>query len=156
MIAPDLELGVINGDGSDDYLLMSPAEGRSVRNPIHWGKDQDLAKSKLLLTTDGEVKIDKNRSATGFGFGAKEPYGLPYPSARCQMQLNAYYQKKGDFYYPSDGASVSILRRMIPRAIRRRSTPRIIPSVICCISRLGTIPTRPRLQARITSSLTRC
>ena len=116
VLAPDLELGVINGDGSDDYLLMSPAEGRSVRNPIYWGKDQDLAKNELLLTTDGEVKIDRNRSATGFGFGAKEPYGLPYPSARCQMQLNAYYQKQGDFYYPSDGAFGLYLAAHDPQA----------------------------------------
>ena len=116
VIAPDLELGVINGDGSDDYLLMSPAEGRSVRNPIYWGKDQDLAKNKLLLTTDGEVKVDRNRSATGFGFGAKEPYGLPYPSARCQMQLNAYYQKQGDFYYPSSGAFGLYLATHDPQA----------------------------------------
>lgn len=99
---PELELGVIgDGNGSDDYLLMSPAEGRSVRNPIYWSEQVKEEKIEFDLTTNATASLKNDQNSNGFGFGAQEPYGLPYPSARGQMQLNAYYRKEGNFYYPS-------------------------------------------------------
>ena len=99
---PDIELGVIGESGADDFLIMPPAEGRSVRDPIHWDLNQKNERTMHDVTTDlVPVKIDNDQPATGFGFGAQEPYGTPYATARGQFQLCGYYQKKGHFYYPS-------------------------------------------------------
>ncbi len=99
--SPELELGQIGKSPKDDYLLMCPAEGRTVHNPIYWDEERKIEKDKFMLTTDEMAKIDNKQPSTGYGFGSHEPYGLPYPTARGQMQLNAYYQKSGNFYYPS-------------------------------------------------------
>jgi Domain of unknown function (DUF6259) len=99
--SPEFELGQIGKTANDDFLLMCPAEGRSVRNPVYWDRERKIEKDKFMLTTDEMAKISNKQAATGYGFGSHEPYGLPYPTARGQMQLNAYYQKKGSFYYPS-------------------------------------------------------
>jgi len=102
---PEMELGVIGSSGENDYLLMSPAEGRSVRNPIFWGNDKKKEKMVFELTTDVRIKTKNTQGSQGFGFGSHEPYGCPYPTSRGQMQLNAYYQKAGNFYYPSQSKS---------------------------------------------------
>ena len=102
---PELELGIIGTSGEDDYLLMSPAEGRSVRNPIFWGNDKKKEKMVFELTTDARIKTKNTQGSQGYGFGSHEPYGCPYPTSRGQMQLNAYYQKTGNFYYPSQSES---------------------------------------------------
>jgi len=100
--APVVDLGVIGESGADDYLIMPPAEGRSVRDPIHWDRNQQNERTMHDLTTDMKpVEIKNDQPATGFGFGAQEPYGTPYATARGQLQLCAYYEKKGHFYYPS-------------------------------------------------------
>jgi hypothetical protein len=102
IFGPILELCVIGESPENDFLIMSPAEGRSVRDPINWDKNQNNERVMYDLTTDMEpVKINNDKPATGFGFGSQEPFGLPYPTARGQMQLNAYYQKDGNFYHAS-------------------------------------------------------
>lgn len=99
---PVIDLGIIGESGADDYLIMPPAEGRSVRDPIHWDRNQTNDRTMHDLTTDLiPVKISNDQPATGFGFGAQEPYGTPYATARGQFQLCGYYEKKGHFYYPS-------------------------------------------------------
>lgn len=99
---PILELGVIGDSGDDDYLILPAAEGRSINDPIYWDQNQKNERIIHDLTTDLEpVKMDNKQASTGFGIGAQEPYGMPYPTDRGQIQLNAYYQKKGNFYYPS-------------------------------------------------------
>lgn len=98
---PILDLGVIGESGENDYLLMPPAEGRAVQSPIDW--DQRIKNERTLydLTTDATPhKMKDDKVATGFGFGAQEPYGCPYPSGRAQIQLCAYYEKDGNYYYP--------------------------------------------------------
>ena len=100
---PVVDWGVIGESGADDYLIMPPAEGRSVRDPIHWDRNQKNQRTMHDLTTDLiPVKIKNDQPATGFGFGAQEPYGTPYATARGQFQLCGYYEKKGHFYYPSE------------------------------------------------------
>lgn len=99
---PVIDLGIIGETGADDYLIMPPAEGRSVRDPIHWDRNVRNERTMHDLTTDLiPVKIKNDQPATGFGFGAQEPYGTPYATARGQFQLCGYYEKKGHFYYPS-------------------------------------------------------
>jgi hypothetical protein len=103
LYGPIIELGPIGKNSGNDFLVMSPAEGRSVRDPIYWDRNLKNERTLFDLTTDLEpLTIDNKQEATGFGFGAQEPYGMPYPTARGQMQLNAYYQKDGNFYHAAE------------------------------------------------------
>jgi len=97
---PTLELGVIGDSGEDDTIILAPAEGRSLRNPIAWGLDKAGPQINTDITTDN-VAIETPPGQVDFGgFGAARPHGLPYPGGRGQMQLAAYYEKTGDAYYP--------------------------------------------------------
>ncbi len=96
---PDLELGYLSPEGKDDFLLLNPAEGRQMQDPIHWARNTEQETERFMLTTDGESDVNIEKGTTGFGFGACEPYGLPYPSDRGQMQFAAYYVKHGNFYH---------------------------------------------------------
>ena len=105
VIFPVLELGRIGADGSDDWLLAPPAEGRAVRDPLSRGvagggtDDWDVA-------TDAAPVVRKVRG--GYGFGSMRPHGLPYPTARGQVQLCAYYEKPGEAYHtaPDKGPGI--------------------------------------------------
>lgn len=96
VVFPVLEFGVIGDSGADDYLLAAPAEGRAVREPLG-GKATGQSYGYWDVATDGEPAL--RRLPDSFGFGAQRPHGLPYPTARGQMQFCAYYEKPGHFYY---------------------------------------------------------
>ncbi|MCK5802978.1 MAG: hypothetical protein KAI66_09110, partial [Lentisphaeria bacterium] len=52
------------------------------------------------LATDGAPVVRK--VSDGYGFGSLRPHGLPYPTARGQVQFCAYYEKAGrDAYHPA-------------------------------------------------------
>ncbi len=95
-VFPVVECGVIGDSGADDYLLATAAEGRSVRNPVFSGR---TSVEYWTLGMDGQP------STTAVGdtlrFAPQRPHGIPYPTARGQMQFAAYYQKPGNFYYPT-------------------------------------------------------
>lgn len=95
-VFPVLECGVIGASGEDDYLLATAAEGRSICNPILKG-----GKSKDYWVPEMDGQPATTVSADAIGFGSQRPDGVPYPTARGQMQFAAYYEKPGDFYYPT-------------------------------------------------------
>lgn len=95
VIFPVAQLGRIGRTALDDYLIASSVEGRSLRNPIGLEGETEANYGASQLNTDGNQSIR--------GFGGIRPHGIPYPSARGQMQLNAYYEKaSGGLYYPSE------------------------------------------------------
>jgi hypothetical protein len=126
---PVFELGAIGDSSLDDTIIMSPAEGRSLRNPIYWGLDIDGPQINTDITTDN-VAVEMLPEQIDFGgFGAARPHGLPYPTARGQMQLSAYYEKSGDFYFPAvrPGAGLYMAThddRMYPKIFFYTPNPR--------------------------------
>lgn len=98
VIFPVLELGRIGTDGSDDWLLAPPAEGRAVRDPLSAAMAGG-ATDTWEVATDVDPVVRKVRG--GYGFGSMRPHGLPYPTARGQVQFCAYYEKSGTAYNPA-------------------------------------------------------
>ena len=98
VVFPVLELGRIGETGSDDWLLAPPAEGRAVRDPLSKAKAGG-ATDTWDVATDAAPVVRKVRG--GYGFGSMRPHGLPYPTARGQVQFCAYYEKSGEAYHPA-------------------------------------------------------
>ena len=99
VIFPVMDFIKIGDSGQDDYLMLPFAEGYLAKNPIRIDK-KGISRGYWEVATDSKPTFKSIRKISKSAALAARPAGLSYPSMAGQMQFCAYYEKKGNYYYP--------------------------------------------------------
>jgi hypothetical protein len=107
VVFPVIDFVKIGNSGKDDYLMLPFAEGYLAKDPIGVDK-RGISRGYWEVATDGKPTFKQIKRIKKSAILAARPGGLPYPSMAGQMQVLAYYEKSGNFYYPDKAKGTGV------------------------------------------------